>query len=345
MSLRRAGRLAAMVLPSLLWMACGQVYRPVVIPCSQGGVPGCPPEPTPSPASLHAVFAISTNPPNYPGGAMQIDVSGDSIIAETPTSNQSSPNLGANPTYIAALPNNARLFVSSAASVQGGIDVVSTFSPALESTTATGFSTLSTINLPNPTSSITAISEAGNLVTVTLSAPLTAPVGYTAVISNVVIPNCSLNSQPSCNPNAYNGAFTILSNTGTTITYSDPNPIFAALTTLHSGATAAFPPQPVFLNSTQNNAMYVANYNANSVSAINSIVERGHQHCAVGVHPVSLAETPNGLKLYTANQGDNTVTSLNVTTLTPNFVTVPAGITLTLPFGSWLAAIARRFTC
>ena len=88
MSFRRVGRLAAMVLPILLCMACGQVYRPVVIPCSSGGVPGCPAEPAPTPASFHAVFGISTNVPNNPGGAMQIDVSGDSIIAETPTSDQ-----------------------------------------------------------------------------------------------------------------------------------------------------------------------------------------------------------------------------------------------------------------
>jgi YVTN family beta-propeller protein len=322
-----------MMLSSLLWVACGQVYRPVVIPCSQGGVPGCPAEPTPTPGNLHAVFAISTNPPNYPGGAMQIDVSGDSIIAETATSDQSAPNLGANPTYVAILPNNSRLFVSSAASVQGGVDVVSTFTPAFESSAATGFSTLSTINLPDLTSGITAISEAGNVVTVTLSAPLTnVPAGYTVVIANVAIPNCSLNAQPPCNPNAYDGAFTLLSNNGTTITYSNPTANLAAA----SGGTATFPPQPVFLNSTQNSAMYVANYNSNSVSAINTTSFVVSNSGAVGVHPVSLAETPNGLKLYVANQGDNTVSSLNVQTLTPNVVTIPAGITLTAPV--WVVA-------
>ena len=134
MSLRRAGRLAAMVLSILLWMACGQVYRPVVIPCSSGGVPGCPPEPAPAPASFHAVFGISDNAPNYPGGAMQIDVSGDTIIAETATSDLSAPNLGENPTHAAILPNNSKLLVASAGSVQGGIDLVSSVSPAFQST-------------------------------------------------------------------------------------------------------------------------------------------------------------------------------------------------------------------
>ena len=330
MSLRRAGRLAAMVLPSLLWMACGQVYRPVVIPCSQGGVPGCPPEPAPTPASFHAVFGISTNLPNDPGGALQIDVGGDSIIAETPTSDQSAPNLGVNPTHAAILPNESRLFIASAGSVLGGVDAVSSVSPAFQSTQATGFGPVNSVNLPVQASSITAISESGNLVTATLSAPLSTPVGYTVVVSNVIIPNCL---QPSCNPNAYNGAFTLLSNNGTAVTYSNTN---VNLAPGSGGGTATYPQQPVFLNTTQNSAMYVANYNTNSISVINTTANTVSNSVTVGAHPVSLAEMPNGLKLYVANQGDNTVSSLTVQTLTPNVVTVPAGVTLTTPV--WMVA-------
>jgi len=263
---------------------------------------------------------------------MQIDVGGDSIIAETPTSNQSGPNLGGNPTFEAILRTNTRLYVASAGSVQGGVDLVSYLAPAVQSTAASGFGPVNTMSLPYQTSNITAISEAGNLVTVTLSAPLSVPVGYTVVIANVAIPNCSLTSQPPCNPNAYNGAFTVLSNSGTTVTFSNPTANLAAA----SGGTATFPPQPVFLNSTQNNSMYVANYNTNSVYAINTTTNVVINTASVGANPVSLAETPNGLKLYVANQGDNTVTSLNVQALTPNVVTVPAGITLTAPV--WVVA-------
>src|SRR5882757_9641225 len=157
MSLRRLGRLAAMVLPTLLCLSCGQVYRPVVIPCSAGGgVPGCPVETPPSPASFHAVFGISANVPNNPGGAMQIDVSGDTIIAETSASD---PKFGDNPTHATLLPNHTRLFVASAGSAVGGVDTVSFFSPAFQSTTATGFGPVSSFSLPSQTSSISAISE------------------------------------------------------------------------------------------------------------------------------------------------------------------------------------------
>src|SRR3984893_15552825 len=171
MSLRRAALLAAMVLPSLLWMACGQVYRPVVIPCSSGGVPGCPPEPPPAPANFHAVFSISTNVPGFPGWATQIDVSGDTVVAETTINGLNAPQgSGQNPTHAAVLPNNARLFVASAGTVSNGVDSVLSFTPQFQSTVATGFGPVSAVSLPNQTSSITAISESGNLVTVTLGA-------------------------------------------------------------------------------------------------------------------------------------------------------------------------------
>jgi DNA-binding beta-propeller fold protein YncE len=231
------GRLAAVVLPILLWIACGQVYRPVVIPCSEGGIPGCPVETPPTPANFHAVFAISTNVPNYPGGAMQIDVSGDSIIGETPTSDKSAPNLGNNPTHAAILPNKGQVFVASAGSVvPGGVDVVSSFTPAFQSTIASGLGTVATISLP-----------AGS--------------------------------------------------------------------------------QPVFLNTTQNGVVYVANYNSNSVAALSTSLNTITNSTPVGIQPVALAETPNGLKLYVANQGSNTISSLNTVDLSSNAVTGFSGTT------------------
>ncbi len=228
MSLRRVGRLVALVLPTLLCVSCGQVYRPVVLPCSVGGIPGCPVQTPAIPANFHAVFAISTNAPNNPGGALQIDVAGDSIIAETPTSDQSEPNLGDLPTHGAILPNNSRVFVASAASVlPGGLDVLSSFTTAVQAPFATGFGPVNTIALP----------------------------------------------------------------TGS---------------------------QPVFVNTTQNNAVYVANFGKNTVSAVNAFANVVANTVSVGINPVALAETPNGIKLYVANQGDNSVSTLSTVDLSPN---------------------------
>jgi len=305
-----------MVLPTLLCVACGQVYRPVVIPCSSGGVPGCPVQTPPTPGSFHAVFGLSTNVPSYPGGALQIDVSGDAIIAETPTSDKSVP------THAAILPNLARLFVASAGTVvSGGVDVVSSFTPSFQSTFSTGFGPVTAISLPSQTSSISAISEVGNTVTVTLTAPLTnVAAGYAIVIAGVAIPGCN---EPACNPLAYDGTFALISVNATTIQYTNPASGLPPL----SGGTASVPPQPVFLNSTQNNAVYVANYNSNSVFALNANLNVVSNSALVGAHPVSLAETPNGSKIYVANQGDNTVSSLNTTGLSSNVVTGFSGVT------------------
>lgn len=247
MTVRRVGWLGAMVLSILVCVACGQVYRPVVIPCSEGGVPGCPVEANPSPSNFHEVFAISTNAPNYPGGAMQIDVSGDSIIGETPTYDPSKPNLGDNPTHAAIFPNNSRVFVASAGSVvAGGVDVVSSFTPAFQSTQASGLGTVNTIGLP---------------------------------------------------PGS----------------------------------------QPVFVNTTQTNALFVANFGTNSVSAINTVSNVVTHTATVGVHPVSVAETPNAFKLYVANQGDNTISTLSPVDLSGNTANgLVAGFTGITPV--WMVA-------
>jgi DNA-binding beta-propeller fold protein YncE len=327
MSLRRVGRLAAMLLLTLLWGACGQVYRPVVIPCTEGGIPNCPVQTPPVPANFHAVFAVSANVPNYPGNAMQIDVSGDTIIAETAINGPNAPNSGGQvPTHAAVLPNNTRVFVTSAGSVvSGGVDGVLSFTPASQSTISTGFSGVNTVSLPSQTSSITAISQAGSLVTVTLSAALTGvSAGYTIVIGNVLIPNCT---EPACNPLAYNGSFALSSISGTTIQYVNSATGLPSLSGSQlTGTTASVPPQPVFLNSTQNNAMYVANYNSNSVFAFGTSINAVVNTASVGTHPVAMVEMPNGLKLYVANQGSNSISSLNATDLSANVVTGFSGV-------------------
>jgi YVTN family beta-propeller protein len=232
MSFRRAGQLAATMLATLIGLSCGQVYRPVVIPCSAGQLPGCPIQQNPNPANFHEVFAINTNVASFPGTAMQIDVSGDSVIAATSNDPSGANVIGPNPTHATILPNNSRLFVAVAGSLNPGMaDSVVAFSPAFESTTATGFGTVSTFGLPT-----------GSL--------------------------------------------------------------------------------PVFVHTTQNNAVYVVNYGTNSVTTLDAVSDTVGNTVTVGSQPVALAEIADGTKLYVVSQGDNTVRSLStvdlstITTLT-----------------------------
>src|SRR5689334_10120575 len=146
MSFRRVGGLAAVALAMMLWMSCGDIYRPVVIPIAIT---------PPNSANFHAVFAISANAQANPGAALQIDVSGDTNIGEA--------NMGINPTHAAIVPNNARVYVASAGTAcvenpslcnsagvfTGGADIVTAFSPALGTSTATGLGLPTTFTFPN----------------------------------------------------------------------------------------------------------------------------------------------------------------------------------------------------
>jgi len=219
MSFRRVGWLAAIAVVALIEISCGDIYRPVVIPVSNT---------PPNPANFHAVFAISANAPSNPGTALQIDVSGDSNIGAA--------NMGVNPTHSAIAPNNARVYVASAGSLfPGNSDVVTAFSPAVDSSSGSGLGTVITFSLPN-----------GSL--------------------------------------------------------------------------------PVFVNTTQNSALYVADYGTNSVSAINTSLGVVAQTAAVGVNPVALVEMPDSQHLYVVNQGDNTVSDVSTTDLSTVAV-VPVGKT------------------
>jgi DNA-binding beta-propeller fold protein YncE len=267
MSLRRVAWLAAIFVATIICLSCGQVYRPVVIPIENN---------PPNPQNFHAVFGINNNVAPNPGTALQIDVSGDSNIGQA--------NMGINPTHAAALPNNSRIFVTSAGStvlgtngqLAGYPDLVTSFTPAASSSVATGLGNAVTFTLPNTgpnqSSAITDICENlgtpsdpqcnttdPHLVTVTLATPppQAAPGGQ-IIISGVVMddPNNPKNS------GAYNGNFTILSVNGNAITYDDP--ITGLIPT--SGGTASIPLptfcsyQPDFVTTTQATAVYVANF-------------------------------------------------------------------------------------
>src|SRR5215468_978438 len=74
MSLVRAGRLAALMVCFLVCIACGDVYRPTIIPN---------PVPTPDPKNFHAVFSVNQNGSTNRGSGLQVDVSGDSTAGVT----------------------------------------------------------------------------------------------------------------------------------------------------------------------------------------------------------------------------------------------------------------------
>ncbi len=327
MSFRRVSGLAAMVLATLVWLACGQVYRPVVIPINIT---------PPNTSNFHAVYGISKNSAFYPGTAVQIDVSGDSEIAQA--------NAGLNPTHMAILPNFSRLFVASGAGnlCPAATDVVTSYAPAADSTSATGFGTILTYSYPNAgtseTVNIASISESANLVTAILSAPLpNAVAGQSITISNVPIPS-------GVTSGGYNGCFPIAAITGTTLQYVDSTTGLPALPS--GGGTANLPifcPYlPDYVTTASNASVYVANFgvensiNCTDIASTDSVALLNPAQASIpniqyypGTHPVAMVETPDLVNLYVLNQGTNTISDLSPVDLTPltNPIALPTGST------------------
>ena len=203
------------------------------------------------------------------------------------------------------------------------------FQPADSATTA-GLGSTTTFTLPNvgtsQAASITAISEVGNLVNVTLSAPLSTVAAAQVVISGVVIPGNPVN------PSGYDGCFPITSVSGTTLSYVNPLPSLPAINTGGAIGLATVPTfcpyLPDYVATTQTNAVYVANYGAendpncnrastDSVMSLSSITNTitNIAYLPAAAHPVGMVETPSGSDLYVLNQGNNTVSDLSPTDL------------------------------
>ncbi|MGH9537377.1 MAG: YncE family protein [Terriglobales bacterium] len=89
--------------------------------------------------------------------------------------------------------------------------------------------------------------------------------------------------------------------------YSPTSPGSVTTISLPAGA------DPVFVHSTENNTVYVANFGNKTVAAISTATNVVLSPLiVVGTNPVALAETPDQKKLYVANQGDGDVSSISL---------------------------------
>ena len=92
--------------------------------------------------------------------------------------------------------------------------------------------------------------------------------------------------------------------------------------------TITLPPgsAPVFVHTTQNSTMYVANYGTGTIAHIptSSNIVSSLISLGAGAKPIALAETPDGRKLYSVNQGNGTATAINTVDFSVN-ATVATG--------------------
>lgn len=294
-----------MVIALLICVACGQIYRPVVIPINN--IP-------PSPGDFHAVFSLNTNafygldqnpanppvPPLIPtlvygpGSAMQVDVGGDTDLGIATLVDGSLS--GANPTHGVSLPNFSRVFVASAGSAlalipcasptacPNGLDAISSFVPATQSASSSGIGAATVVSypnlLPNPTP------NSPPLFCPYLPDFVAASQSTTVYVANYGVEN----APPICNPNSPPGALT-----------------------------------------TSTDSITVVNALSNVITNM--------VYLSAGSNPVAMAQvqTPNGNKLYVLNQGTSTIASFYTLDMTPTTTTgTVAGFSGTTPV--WVVA-------
>jgi YVTN family beta-propeller protein len=82
---------------------------------------------------------------------------------------------------------------------------------------------------------------------------------------------------------------------------------------------------PVFVHTTENGNVYVANYAGGTVSVINTTSNVVTATVSVGTHPVVLAELPNAQKLYVANQGSGDVSVISTVDDSVKPLSIPVG--------------------
>jgi 6-phosphogluconolactonase (cycloisomerase 2 family) len=273
------GWLAAVALAAVIEISCGQVYRPVVIPTSTT---------PPDPANFHAVFGISANAPFNPGTALQIDVSGDTNIGVA--------HMGVNPTHAAILPNNSRVFVASAGSLnQGDADVVTAFSPAFASSVGTGLGSTTTFTFPN----IGPIDPNTGLPSFVCSY---RPDFVATTQSNAVyVANFGVDNDANCN----------LSSTDSVAVLSTSQNNISNIAYLPAGS------HPVALAETPNALnLYVVNQGSNSIIDLSPTDMSTLATIPVGVTPVWAVSRLDGLRVYVVTQGDGQLYTIRTDTNT-----------------------------
>jgi YVTN family beta-propeller protein len=304
MSFRHLGRLA-IALSILLWVACGQIYRPVVIPINIT---------PPAPSNFHSIFALnsngsySTTPPATfyygAGTAMQIDVSGDSIVGATPTS-PTPQSLGLNPTHAAILANDSRVFVTTAGSFQpGGADLVAAFTPVFDSTVASGFGSVATFSMPNGTLPVfvTSSAQANDVFVANYGTSTVSVINLTTNAFTYTVPT-------GLHPIAMAAAITIgatklyVANEGdSTINSFNPQDMSQNPVTGFSGNT------PVWLVARQDGQkVYIVTQGDGKLITIDTADDTVSSSLSVGAGANYVYYEPNSQRLYVTNPATSTV--------------------------------------
>ena len=310
MNLQLTGRLSALLFCFLVCVACGDVYRPTIIP---------QPVQPPDPKNFHSVFTVNQNGSANPGTGMQVDVSGDSSAGVTKVANLP----------VHAVLQGGRVWVANQ-----GSDSVSAFTVSAGSGTPIG--TAIDINLPTGAAPEFVYSTETATMYVANSGNNTVSVinSFTSTISNTVPVGAfpiAMTETPT------NTATTGLTKKVYVVNRDDvPTPTVTVLqaadqtqvTTLPVGAS------PRWVVSRADGArVYVLSHDAGTITTINSLapVDTVVGTTAVGAGADFLYYDNRTNRLYLPNPTNSTVTILDAST---DSLATLATINLTAPIPS-----------
>jgi YVTN family beta-propeller protein len=295
----------------LVWVACGEYYRPVAFPLTPA---------QPNPSFSHIAVVITGNGNNNSGASTTIDVSGDTAISQS--------TVGIKPMYAALAASATKVYVANS-----GDDTVSEFSPS-------SAAPVNTISLPS--------GSAPNFVASTESATVyvsnfkSGTVSAISTFSNVVTNTMAVGGSPVSMAEIPNGQKLYVANAGT----STSNGSVVSVNTIDKSVNPPIVPStsapwvsPLWVVSrSDGQRVYVLDKGSGFVSAINTDFDTVVGTPApVGVGADFMAYDPKLNRLYVTNPTANTVVVLNAATdtLAAMTVSVPNAISATaLPDGT-----------
>ncbi|HEV2021533.1 MAG TPA: YncE family protein [Terriglobales bacterium] len=294
--MRKTGtRLAAAVVVALLaliWLSCGNEFRPVATPVFPGG---------PDPQGQRQAVSVN-NTGGAIGSTTNINVSGDTVVA--------SHTVGKGPVHAGTTPSGARIFV-----VNLGDDTVSTYLTLLASSAPV------TISLPAGSAPVFAHSTQSTRMYVANSR--TGTVGVIDANTSVLTDLIAVGNNPVALAELPSGAklYCVNQNGNTVSVISTVDKVVLTTISVNIGN------MPSFAVSNDTGAfVFVANSGSNTVSVIDTTTDIVTAVLPVGVAPNFLFFDNSLKRVYVTNSGDGTVsiirTDVNPAANPPVTVTV-----------------------
>ena len=281
--------LAALIIGGLLWSGCGQTYRPIANPI---------PLPGGNPQATHFALVVNQNPPTpgqtaSPGSVTQIDVSGDTNIANL--------TAGLNPVHGAL---NASL--STGYIVNRGDSTLTGYTPALgASSSVVTIPLLQNSMEPNAGASYVALSSLYAFVVET-------SLNRLAVVTNALFQVAAfvpVGADPVAVTCTSDGRKAYVANQGSNTVSVVSTKDFTNSKNIAVGAS----PEAITI-STDNNYVFVANAGDGTVSVINTTSDTVQQTVNVGADPTQVIFDNSLTRVYVLNTGGNSVSIFSAST-------------------------------